>query len=231
MNTMNILFAPMLEFKLDATQPGRFKGYGSTFGNVDLGKDRCVKGCFARSLAEHAKNGTKPAMNWMHDKTEPVGDWIDANEDSKGLMLEGQLWTGDQETECSRKAANMLRGTGPKGLSMGYKTQKFGYDQKTGVRSLEDVDLMEVSVVGYGMNPKAVVTHIKSLFSDGLAPTVRDIEELLRDAGFSAAQAKAFIATGWKGVEREAVPQKTMGEEIQELLRLRAIMRGESVDC
>lgn len=226
---MNTLLVPMLELKLDAGQPGRFKGYGSTFGNVDLGKDRCVKGCFARSLAEHAKGGTLPAMYFMHDRKEPVGDWLDMKEDSRGLLVEGQVWQGDAETECSRKSANMLRGTGPKGLSMGYITKRYSFDQKTGIRDLEDVDLPEVSVVGYGMNPKALVTSMKSLFADGLVPTVRDVEELLRDAGFSAAQAKALLAKGWTGVVREADPNnQTTGQEIKELLRLRAILRGEA---
>lgn len=228
---MNTLLLPMLEFKLDAEKPGRFKGYGSTFGNVDLGKDRCIKGCFERSLKEHKKNGTLPAMYFMHDKGEPVGDWLDVAEDSKGLYVEGQLWTGDQETECSRKSCNMLKGTGPKGLSMGYATKRFTFDQKTGVRDLEDVDLYEVSVVGYGMNPKAQVTHIKSLFADGIVPTIRDVEELLRDAGFSSAQAKALLAQGFKAVERDAGNHQSAAQEIKELMRLCAILRGENADC
>jgi HK97 family phage prohead protease len=163
----------------------------------------------------------------MHDPSEPVGDWLDMSEDAQGLYSEGQLWVGDSETPASRKAANVLRGTGPKGLSIGYKTKRFSFDQKSGVRSLEDVDIKEVSVVGYGMNPKAVVTHIKSLFDDGLVPTVRDVEDLLRDAGFSSAQAKAFIASGWKGVERDAGNQRSMADEIAELLRLRAALRQD----
>lgn len=227
---MNTLTTPFLEVKFDASTPGRFKGYGSTFGNVDLGKDRCIKGCFERSLGEHAKAGTLPSMCWMHDRSEPVGDWIDVAEDSKGLRMEGQLWTGDNETEASRKSGNMLRGTGPKGLSMGYVTKKYAFDQKTGVRDLQDVDLMEVSIVGYGMNPKALVHSIKSQLADGLVPTIRDVEEILRDAGFSAAQAKALLSQGWKGVERDADTHQTAGQEIKELMRLRAILRGEATD-
>lgn len=224
---MNTLLTPFLEFKLDNGQPGRFRGYGSTFGNVDLGKDVCVKGCFSRSLGEHKKSGTLPAMYWMHDPKEPIGDWLDVTESEKGLQVEGQLWVGDNQTECSKKAANLLRGTSSKGLSIGYKTKRSSYDQKSGVRSLEDVDLPEVSVVGYGMNPRAVVTHMKSIFTDGHVPTVREVEELLRDAGFSAVQAKAFISSGYKAVERDADAHQSMGDEIKELLRLRKMLRGE----
>lgn len=228
---MKTLAIPLMEFKLDADQSGVFRGYGSTFGNVDLGKDICAKGCFSRSLLEHKKGSTLPAMYWMHDPSEPVGDWLEVDENEKGLPVVGKLWTGSQETECARKAMGVLKGTSAKGLSIGYKTKKASYDQKSGVRTLEDVDLPEISIVGYGMNPKAVVTHIKSLFDDGVVPTVRDVEELLRDAGFSATQAKAFISNGWKGVERDAGNQKTMEMEIQELLRMRAALRGESDPC
>lgn len=224
---MRTLYAPMMEFKLDPGTPGRFKGYGSTFGNVDLGNDKCAKGCFKRSLGEHTKAGTLPAMYWMHDLKEPIGDWLDVSEDEKGLKVEGQLWTGSQETECARKAMGILKGTSAKGLSIGYRTKRASYDQKTSVRTLEDVDLPEVSVVGYGMNPKAVVTNIKSLFTDGSVPTVRELEELLRDAGFSSNQAKAFCADGYKALKRDAETEPTMEQTIQELLRLRSIFRGE----
>jgi HK97 family phage prohead protease len=223
---MRSLLAPFLEVKLDAGQPGRFKGYGSTFGNVDLGKDKVIKGAFERSLSDHRKNGTLPAMYWMHDRAEPVGDWLDVTEDAKGLRVEGQLWTGDAETECSRKAGNLLRGTSPKGLSIGYNTKKYEFDQKTGIRSLLDVDLPEVSVVGYGMNPKALVTHIKGLVEDGELPTIRDLEEVLRDAGLSANQAKAILSTGYKALMRDAeIP--SAADEIRALLRMRAALRGE----
>lgn len=222
---MKTLLAPFLEVKFDDGKPGRFKGYGSTFGNVDLGKDKCIKGCFERSLGEHKKAGTLPACYWMHDRTEPIADWLDVHEDSKGLAVEGQLWTGDNETECSRKAGNVLRGTGPKGLSIGYSTKKYEFDQKTGIRSLIDVDLPEISVVGYGMNPKALVTSIKSLFDDGAVPTIREFEEFLREAGLSASQAKAFLATGYKGIVREA-DTKTADEVIQGLKNLREALRG-----
>ena len=214
------LIVRLTEFKLDASTPGRFKGYGSTFGNVDLGKDICAKGCFTRTLKEHVGNGTMPAMYWMHDRREPVGDWIDMTEDAKGLKVEGQLW---DDVENGRKALRMLKGTGPKGLSIGYQTQRASYDDKKGTRTLEDVDLPEVSIVGYGMNPKALVTSIKSLCVDGQMPTIRDLEDFLRDAGMSHTQAKALLADGYKALKRDASEpdeQAASRETLQELARI-----------
>lgn len=209
---LNTLLVPMLELKLSDSSPGEFEGYGSVFGNVDLGKDVCVKGCFSRSLMEHKGNGTMPAMYYMHDRKLPTGDWFRADEDSKGLKMAGRLWLGKGIIEAERSNL-MLRGTGPKGLSIGYATKKSSYDQKSGVRSLEDVDLPEVSIVGYGMNPKAVVTSIKSLVADGLLPTIRDLEELLRDAGFSTKQAKALLADGYRGLSRDEKPGNLSSED------------------
>lgn len=216
---MRILVSPMVELKLDPGVTGRFKGYGSTFGNVDLGNDKCVKGCFERTLREHKANGTLPAMYWQHNRAEPVGDYLDMGEDAKGLYLEGQLWTGTKETECSRKSLNMMQGTSAKGLSMGYKTKVSEYDQKSGVRSLKDVDLMEVSIVGYGMNPKALVTDVKSETLSAV-----HIESVLRDAGMSAADVRALMQYGVKGLDKH---NESNTQLINELLRFRAVLRGD----
>ena len=206
--------------------PGAFQGYGSIFGNVDLGKDVCEAGCFGRSLAEHKSRGTLPAMYWMHDRSEPCGDWLSMTEDDKGLAVDGLLWTGDKAIEASRKAYNLLRGTSPKGLSIGYMARKWRYDNKTGVRTLEDVDLLEVSVVGYGMNPEALVTHVKSIIQDGNIPAVRDLEDLLRDAGLSATQAKALLAHGYRALRDAEGDAKAA--DLDALRSLRAALRGDT---
>lgn len=223
---MDTLIVPFLEVKEDSANKGRIKGYGSTFGNVDLGKDICEKGCFSRSLKEHSANGTLPSLYYMHDRREPVGDWLSVGEDSKGLVVEGQLWL-DDDIEAARKSYKMLKGTGPKGLSIGYVTRQSSYDEKTGVRTLKDVDLLEISIVGYGMNPKAKVTSVKSLFTDGALPTIREMEAHLRDVGFSNSQAKALLADGYKALRRDDALPENAEAEIQAILRLTRTLRGE----
>jgi len=200
----NITVPFALELKADmSADDGSFIGYGSTFGNVDLGKDICAKGCFGRSLTEHGTKGTMPAMYWMHDRALPIGDFTEVREDAKGLKVCGKLWLGKGIPEAER-ANCMLRGTGPKGLSIGYVAKKVAFDDKKGTRTLEDVDLMEISVVGYGMNPKALVTSIKQSLANGSAPTIRDLEEILRDAGLPAKQAKALLSGGYRSIAWDA---------------------------
>lgn len=177
---MQPLLVPF-EMKL-LDEKGLFEGYGSTFGNLDLGKDIVEKGAFTRSLKEHKKAGTLPAMYWMHDRREPIGDWLEMEEDDKGLRVKGQLWCG--ETESANKAYRLLKGTSTKGLSIGYGVRKSEYDDKKGIRKLIDCDLPEVSVVGYGMNPKALVTSVKSALEDPEFHDVLDAMIELREMLF-----------------------------------------------
>ena len=216
---LELITVPFLELKVndDAKKPaGSFSGYGSTFGNVDLGKDICVKGCFERSLLEMKGEKVLPSLYWMHDARMPIGDWTSVEEDSTGLKVYGQLWIGKGIPQAEQ-AYNMLLGTGKKGLSIGYRTKKAGRDDKKNARTLLDVDLPEISVVGQGMNQKAIVDTVK-MFTDGI-PTIRDLEEILRDAGFSISQAKALLADGYKALCRDGEDEKQKADrELMEAL-------------
>lgn len=44
---------------------GTFNGYGSTFGNIDLGGDVVMPGAFKKSLAQHKEDDTWPQMFWL----------------------------------------------------------------------------------------------------------------------------------------------------------------------
>ena len=54
-----------LESKIEVAEDGTFKGYAAVFGNKDLGGDVCVKGCFAKSLADHTAKGRLPTYCFM----------------------------------------------------------------------------------------------------------------------------------------------------------------------
>jgi hypothetical protein len=70
---------------------GRFSGYASVFGEVDLGKDAIERGAFRKSLAERGAGGVR--MLFQHDPAEPIGAWKTI-EDSRGLYVEGMLAVG-----------------------------------------------------------------------------------------------------------------------------------------
>jgi HK97 family phage prohead protease len=187
---------------------GLFEGYGSMFGNIDFGGDIVEGGAFRKSLAEWSEKGQLPQLLGFHKNSNVIGDWLEMREDEKGLYVKGQLWVkGDKRIEQAVVAHNIMRGTGPKGLSIGYSVKDSELEEFQGgtVRRLKEVELFEVSVVGYAMNPKADVTAVKSMTdADGRLLSKREVEKILRESGLSKRQSQAFIAKGYEGIERDA---------------------------
>jgi hypothetical protein len=224
----------IVEFKLedfDAAR-GTFAGYGSTFGNIDEGDDRVIEGAFTETLKEHKAKDQLPAMFWLHDWKQPVGQWSKMEEDSKGLAVEGALWVdgnkvGAKPIEAAEMVRNLLTSNGPKGLSIGYDVDESefvteGDDGKRLVRNLKKLGLYEVSPVPYGMNVEATVTGAKAKKFVGVLPTKRELEVILRDGGLSWREAKALISQGWGGLVRD-----DEAELVKALTGLKSKVNGE----
>lgn len=166
-----------VRFKADAiTDAGEFSGYGSTFGNIDRGGDVCVAGCFAETI-KAMKSGTMPAMLWNHDSSEPIGEWLDMEEDAAGLKVRGKLWIdGPNPVAKAMQVHRLLKSNGPKGLSIGYIPKDASYGEQEGrrVRLLKQLDLVEVSPTMFPMNPSATVTDAKA----GLLTSEADLRDM-----------------------------------------------------
>lgn len=165
-------------------------GYGAVFGNVDAYGDVIAPGAFAKSLAEHRAAGTMPQMLLEHGSSPlPIGVWKSMAEDGHGLKVEGEFLTTNLGID-SWKAA---KAGAINGLSIGYRPTEFQMRTKPDDprRLLKSVDLVEVSLVGRPANDKARVSQIKSAAD---IVTVRDLEDALRDAGFSKSEALAICS-------------------------------------
>ena len=125
----------------------RFAGYAAIFDRPDRGGDVVRAGAFARSLKRGA--GAVPLL-WQHDMARPVGRIEYLREDGRGLRVIARLSAG----RAGREAAALLKEGAVAGLSFGYRVRK-----ATGAapRELEDVDLVEVSLVTLPMQPRARV--------------------------------------------------------------------------
>jgi len=167
---------------------GTIEGYASVFGVVDTWDDVISAGAFAATLSEHKSEGTMPAMLWQHEEDEPIGVWMDMAEDAKGLRVKGKLCL---DTSCGKEAYALLKVGAISGLSVGFVTKAYTYDTETDIRTLTEIDLWEVSLVTFPANAKARVTNIKS--SDDIGAP-KDAERILRDAGFSKADATAYVS-------------------------------------
>jgi HK97 family phage prohead protease len=173
-----------------AADDGTVEGYGSVFGMKDVYDDVIQPGAFAASLAGHRADGTMPAMLWQHDPSEPIGVWTDMAEDEKGLRVKGRLVL---ESERGRAAHALLKAGALNGLSIGFMAKEWSYDRDSEVRTLTGIDLWEVSMVTFPAQRQARVTSVKSADVAGLN-TIRQAEKALRDAGFSADAAGAYVA-------------------------------------
>lgn len=196
---------------LDTLQDdGRFSGYASLFDKVDLGKDRVAKGAFEKSLSKRAQSGVR--MLFQHDPSHPIGTWQIICEDEYGLYVEGRI------AQASAKGAEVLalmRDGAVDGLSIGFRTVRSTTDRKSGIRTIREADLWEISVVTFPMLPQARVAQVKS----AQLPTIRTFEHwLTRDAGLTRRQARIVIAKGYAdltGKRDVASPTGTLAARIR----------------
>lgn len=174
---------------------GRFAGYASVFGGVDSHGDTIVRGAFASTLRA---NGM-PKMFFNHDWSSiPVGKWTKAQEDDHGLLVEGEFTPGLAAAEAVRAA--MKHGT-LDGLSIGGFVKVGDYEQTEAGRVIRKwARLVEVSPVVFPADSAARVDLSSVKGADMLdalaeAQTIREIEQLLRDAaGLSKSAAAALVA-------------------------------------
>jgi HK97 family phage prohead protease len=216
----------LLELKSEGERAGWFRGYGSTFGNVDQQGDRILPGAFDECIEHYKSTGTMPRMLYDHKQGEDIGDWLHMEVDKKGLIMEGQLWvnTGIQNAE---RAHRILKSKAEKGLSIGFKPTTTPTYEKS-VRQFPKVMVRECSVTGSPVNRSAVITNVKSMLNERGEISIREAEELLRDAGeFSATDAKAFLAgvvksmrAQWEAEQRMAKAREDIVKVINESLRL-----------
>lgn len=135
---------------------GRFEGYAALFGRVDLGRDLILPGAFAHSLAERGTGGVR--LLFQHDPAEPIGTWTRLAEDSVGLYVQGQLTL---DVARAREVLALMRAGAIDGLSIGFRAVEGRTDPRTRVRRLSRIDLWEVSVVTFPMQPDARIATVK----------------------------------------------------------------------
>ncbi|MEO1398602.1 MAG: HK97 family phage prohead protease [Pseudomonadota bacterium] len=196
-------------------EDGSFSGYASVFGEVDLGRDRMQRGAFARSLREKGQGGVR--MLFQHDPSDPIGTWQVIREDTHGLFVKGKI------TRTSKRGAEILelmRDGAVNGLSIGFRTRRSTLDRKTGVRTITDADLWEISVVTFPMLPQARVEQVKSAQgkpSNGL-PSKREFERwLTRDAGLTRMEARTVMTKGFNAIvgKRDAADTSLTDDEAE----------------
>jgi HK97 family phage prohead protease len=166
---------------------GYFEGYGAYFNNIDHGEDMIVKGAFMKSL----QTNRKIKMFWQHNAWDIIGSFVETREDENGLYCKGRINLG---TEKGKEAYALLKAGDLDGLSIGYRVLDSETNEKN-VRVLKELDLYEVSLVTFPMNPKAQVSSVKSVKDElEAAETLADIEAVLKLRGFTKKETRAIVS-------------------------------------
>lgn len=168
------------QFKAAKTK-NTFSGLASTW-EKDLGGDMIEQGAYTRTLKQWRRDGYLIPLINQHsyfDTRSAIGKMLSAEETDEGLDTEWKVVeSADGEEFMARIREGILNG-----LSIGYQTRGWREptenEQNRGIfRVLTDVELREVSVVIWGMNPGALIDQdsVKSIrtIAAALAAMSRD---------------------------------------------------------
>lgn len=163
----------------------QFSGYASVFGGTDSYGDTIHPKAYEKTLQERDR---PIRMRWNHYGP-IIGKWLQVFSDEKGLFVSGELTPGHR-TAVDVYASMKHGAVG--GMSIGYYPVKFK-QLDDGRRMLEEIKLIEISVVEEPADLGAQITGIKSAIEE--ASTIREIECALRDlAGVPRESACVLVA-------------------------------------
>ena len=197
--------------ELDADDDGTFEGYASVFNNKDLGNDVIKQGAFSESI-----KGKKPRqikLLYQHKTDEPIGVIDSLVEDNRGLKIKGRLAMGTQK---GKEVFELMKMGALDSMSIGYRLSPddYKYSDKLKKRTITNLDLMEISMVTFPMNPKAKITKVKLAEMN-----VREIEHYLRDVGLmSSSVAKQSANVLYKSFNHEVDEQRDVVNSIKHLI-------------
>lgn len=155
-------------FQVKATddEARTFTGLASTW-DVDLGGDRIMRGAFKDTLEKWRKSGRIMPLLDSHNAwgtvENVVGKMLEAKETADGLEATFQLLEDDRKADA---VYTRLKAGYVDGLSIGYRAietrEPDEKEKRAGLwRIIKELELMEVSVVLWPMNPDARVDGVK----------------------------------------------------------------------
>ena len=124
----------------------RLAGYAALFDVPDAAKDTIRRGAFAHTLS--GRKQPVPLL-WQHRANARIGTVETLAEDARGLRVVARI------DRPQSRAAALLRANSVSGLSFGYRAR--GFRRTAHGRVLEDIELLEVSLVTHPLQPGARV--------------------------------------------------------------------------
>lgn len=201
-----------------------FKGYLSTYGNVDRVNDYFVKGAFDQSIKE-----LWPKLLWQHEDKEIIGVFEDILSDDKGLFVKGKMPKTD--TLVSGRVIPQMKVGSIRSMSVGFFAEEWEIDEK-GCRKITKAFLVEGSLVSIPANPEAQITSFKSFEYEQVkeVKTKRQVEKLLRESGAFSKKSAIYLASMIEEPKRD---EKSLRDSVDyksqlanELLNFTNVARG-----
>lgn len=136
------------------------KGYAALFNAADLSGDVVALGAFDQCFNRRKPRDIK--MLYQHDATRPIGVWHKIKTDKRGLWVEGEI---EEATHLGHDTAILIRKSAIDGLSIGFRAKRAKRNQNR-QRKLMEIDLLEISLVTFPMQPRArLVLRSQEAFS------------------------------------------------------------------
>jgi HK97 family phage prohead protease len=168
------------EVKMGAEGSLQFSGYASMFDGLDSYGDTIKAGAYKNTLMDRER---PIQLRWNHYGP-VIGKFTELYEDERGLYVSGELTKGHSVAEDT---AALLRHGAISGMSIGYIVKE--EEQQGVIRALKEIELIEISIVETPADNNAHITSLKS------ATKLKDVEQVLRQKGFSQKEATEIVAT------------------------------------
>lgn len=176
---------------------GVIRGMASTFDNIDLDGDVIKQGAFASGLAKAAGARRNIPMLDHHNMSAPIGRWTKILETDQGLEVEGKLTL---EVQRAKELYALAKDGALGGMSIGFATKASDYDRSSGIRTITEADIYEISLVALPANTEARISGVKT--AGNIETRVEFERALCQRLGFSRNAAKSIAANGFKGDAR-----------------------------
>lgn len=152
------------EIKAVEAKDRTFEGLAAAY-TLDLGGDIIAPGAFTKTLAYWREKGFSIPLlnqhNYYNGIHDVLGSMVDAEERTEGLWAKFEVSQGANGDLLLDHITNKRLN----GLSIGYQPVEYEINSDTGIRTLKEIRLKEVSAVIWPMNEDAIIdaNSIKSL--------------------------------------------------------------------
>lgn len=139
----------------------QLQGYAATYAKDKI-KDVIIPGAFRKSLDRVAQSGDSIQLYFNHKTDDaPLGVCTELVEDRKGLRYAAQLPKDDEFV--AKRIVPQIKRRSLKSNSFGFRIKDFERRKDDGGRNLKELDLIEISVVGFPCGNGADIDSIKGL--------------------------------------------------------------------